>query len=51
MEWADKGSGFLPTPDLVLFIADIEGGRQVTWQSGTDKGQVWCQQLNLIEVK
>jgi tRNA threonylcarbamoyladenosine biosynthesis protein TsaE len=51
MEWADKGSGFLPAADLVLSIADIEDGRQVTWQSGTDKGQIWCQQLNLIEVK
>jgi tRNA threonylcarbamoyladenosine biosynthesis protein TsaE len=51
MEWADKGSGFLPAADLVLSIADIEDGRQVTWQSGTEKGQVWCQQLNLIEVK
>jgi tRNA threonylcarbamoyladenosine biosynthesis protein TsaE len=50
MEWADKGSGFLPTPDLVLSIADINEGRQITWRSGTEKGQSWCQQLNLIEV-
>jgi tRNA threonylcarbamoyladenosine biosynthesis protein TsaE len=51
MEWADKGLGFLPTPDLVLSIADIIDGRQITWQSGTEKGQSWCQQLNLIEVR
>jgi tRNA threonylcarbamoyladenosine biosynthesis protein TsaE len=50
MEWADKGLGFLPTADLVLSIADIKDGRQLTWQAGTDKGQVWCEQLNLIEV-
>jgi tRNA threonylcarbamoyladenosine biosynthesis protein TsaE len=50
MEWADKGSGFLPAADLVISIADIKEGRQVSWQSGTDKGQAWCQQLNLIEV-
>jgi len=50
MEWADKGLGFLPTADLVLSIADIKDGRQLTWQAGTDKGQAWCEQLNLIEV-
>lgn len=50
MEWADKGLGLLPTADLVLSIADIEGGRQLTWQAGTEKGQAWCEQLNLIEV-
>lgn len=50
MEWADKGSGFLPAADLVISIADIKEGRQVSWQPGTDKGQAWCQQLNLIEV-
>jgi tRNA threonylcarbamoyladenosine biosynthesis protein TsaE len=50
MEWADKGIGFLPSADLVLSIADIKHGRQLTWQAGTEKGQAWCQQLNLIEV-
>lgn len=50
MEWADKGLGFLPVADLVLSIADIEDGRQLSWQAGTKKGQVWCQQLDLIEV-
>ncbi|MGK0248953.1 MAG: tRNA threonylcarbamoyladenosine biosynthesis protein TsaE [Oleispira sp.] len=50
MEWADKGLGFLPTPDLVLSIVDINNGRQITWRSDTEKGQSWCQQLNLIEV-
>ncbi|MBL4881112.1 MAG: tRNA (adenosine(37)-N6)-threonylcarbamoyltransferase complex ATPase subunit type 1 TsaE [Oleispira sp.] len=50
MEWADKGAGFLPNADLVLSIADIKDGRQLTWQAGTDKGQAWCEQLNLIEV-
>jgi tRNA threonylcarbamoyladenosine biosynthesis protein TsaE len=50
MEWADKGLGFLPSPDLVLSIADINDGRQITWRSGTEKGQYWCQQLNIIEV-
>lgn len=50
MEWADKGLGLLPAADLVLSIADIEGGRQLIWQAGTEKGQAWCEQLNLIEV-
>lgn len=50
MEWADKGLGFLPTPDLVLSIADIKDGRQLSWQAGTEKGQAWCQKLDLIEV-
>ncbi len=50
MEWADKGLGFLPVADLVLSIADIDDGRQLSWQAGTEKGQAWCQQLDLIEV-
>ena len=50
MEWADKGLGLLPAADLVLSITDIEDGRQLTWQSGTEKGQLWCEQLNQIEV-
>ncbi len=50
MEWADKGLGLLPAADLVLSITDVEGGRQLTWQSGTEKGQLWCEQLNQIEV-
>ena len=50
MEWADKGLGFLPAADLVLSITDIKDGRQITWRSSTDKGQAWCQKLNIIEV-
>ncbi|OUS40136.1 tRNA (adenosine(37)-N6)-threonylcarbamoyltransferase complex ATPase subunit type 1 TsaE [Oleispira antarctica] len=50
MEWADKGLGLLPAADLVLSITDIEDGRQLTWQAGTEKGQLWCEQLNQIEV-
>lgn len=50
LEWADKGLGLLPAADLVLSIADIDGGRQLTWQAGTEKGQAWCEQLDLIEV-
>jgi tRNA threonylcarbamoyladenosine biosynthesis protein TsaE len=50
LEWADKGLGLLPAADLVLSIADIDGGRQLTWQAGTEKGQAWCEQLELIEV-
>ncbi len=50
IEWADKGHGFLPNADLILNIADIKDGRQLTWQAGTEKGQLWCQQLDLLEV-
>ena len=50
LEWADKGLGLLPAADLVLSVADIDGGRQLTWQAGTEKGQAWCEQLELIEV-
>lgn len=50
MEWADKGMGFLPAADLVLNIADIKDGRQLTWQAGSEKGQAWYEQLKQIEV-
>lgn len=46
MEWADKGIGFLPTPDLVLNLADIDQGRRLTWQAHTDKGRAWGKQLD-----
>lgn len=51
MEWADKGAGLLPMADLKFSIADIKGGRQITWQAGTEKGRSWCEQLDLIEVQ
>lgn len=50
MEWADKGIGFLPIPDIVLSISDINNGRRLTWQAKTIKGQAWCEELDLIEV-
>ena len=50
MEWADKGLGFLPAADLILSIADIKDGRQLTWQASTEQGLAWCEQLNQIEV-
>lgn len=48
IEWADKGIGFLPTPDLVLNLADIEQGRRLSWQAHTNKGQAWAKQLDSI---
>lgn len=48
MEWADKGLGFLPVADLVLSIIDIPGGRRLTWQAGTEKGQNWCERLSQL---
>jgi tRNA threonylcarbamoyladenosine biosynthesis protein TsaE len=50
MEWADKGIGFLPVADVVLSISDIKNGRRLEWHAGTEKGRVWCEQLNLIKV-
>lgn len=38
VEWPDKGQGFLPQPDLVLSFCPKGEGREVTLQSGSERG-------------
>lgn len=45
IEWADKGHGFLPRPDLTIAL-EIEGsGRRVRWEYAGEKGELISQKL------
>lgn len=53
VEWAEKGAGVLPAPDLILLIEDLGLGRRLTFTSHSAKGQRWLlaieQQIQLWE--
>ena len=38
VEWAERGAGVLPAPDVDIVIERQEKGRMVRFSSGTDKG-------------
>lgn len=38
VEWAEKGRGFLPAPDLSLTLENAGSGRRIHWQAHTAKG-------------
>ena len=38
VEWAERGAGVLPAPDVDIVIERQERGRVVRFASGTDKG-------------
>lgn len=39
VEWPDKGTGMLPTPDLVIELQVLENGRQASLCAHTAKGE------------
>jgi len=45
IEWPEKATGFLPQPDLAIRIDVVKNGRQIHWQSFTEKGVLIDQQL------
>lgn len=45
IEWAEKGAGFLPDPDITIEISIEGNGRRVHWQSQSNKGAQICQTL------
>lgn len=45
VEWAEKGAGVLPSPDLVLKINDLGAGRELNFSAHTKKGQQWAQDI------
>ena len=38
VEWAEKGRGFLPAPDLELVLENEGSGRRIHWHARSDKG-------------
>ncbi len=47
IEWPDKGTGFLPKPDLTITITPHESGRQLKLLPQSARGQSWCAALAL----
>lgn len=45
VEWAEKGVGFLPRPDLEIALADDGQGRRIHWQSCSTKGAAIAHRL------
>ncbi len=45
IEWPEKAIGFLPQADLAISIDVVKNGRQIHWQSFTEKGALIDQQL------
>lgn len=50
IEWADKGFGILPKPELLMHIEDLGEGRRITWTAYTEKGNAWCEALSNIQI-
>ena len=47
IEWADKGTGFLPKPDLTITITPRESGRQLKLLPQSARAESWCAALAL----
>ena len=47
IEWPDKGTGFLPKPDLTITITPHAHGRQLKLLPQSARGQSWCATLAL----
>jgi len=45
IEWAEKGHGFLPRPDLTIEIEIERIGRRVCWECAGEKGKLISQKL------
>ena len=46
IEWPEKAKKFLPEPDLAISIKVVKNGRQLSWQSFSDKGALVDQRLS-----
>ena len=47
IEWPDKGTGFLPKPDLTITITPHDNGRQLKLLSQSERSKSWCAALAL----
>ncbi|APR66020.1 tRNA (adenosine(37)-N6)-threonylcarbamoyltransferase complex ATPase subunit type 1 TsaE [Thalassolituus oleivorans] len=48
IEWADKGMGVLPSPDLVLEITGGGDSRLLEWRARSERGQQWLEPLSIL---
>lgn len=45
VEWPERGRPWLPPADLALELRVLRSGREIHWQAGTPRGQVWEAEL------
>lgn len=45
VEWPERGRPWLPPADLALELRVLGSGREIHWQAGTPRGQVWEAEL------
>jgi len=48
IEWAEKGKGHLPCPDLEISIAQEHQGRRASWQARSAKGELMAHRLSVL---
>lgn len=46
IEWAERGKGFLPPPDLEIFLSSEGTGRQIRWEARTAHGEQIAHRLS-----
>lgn len=48
VEWAEKGKGHLPCPDLEIQIVQDGQGRRASWQARSEKGELVEHRLSVL---
>ncbi|MES3009006.1 MAG: tRNA (adenosine(37)-N6)-threonylcarbamoyltransferase complex ATPase subunit type 1 TsaE [Pseudomonadota bacterium] len=46
IEWAEKGQGYLPAPDLQITLAHEGTGRRIAWQAASPHGECLVKKLS-----
>lgn len=48
VEWAEKGKGYLPCPDLEITLSVEGNGRSIAWEGRTAKGESIGHELSVL---
>lgn len=48
VEWADKGEGVLPEPDMLLSLDDLGEQRRLNWVAHSARANPWADDLNRL---
>lgn len=51
IEWPQRGTGMLPTADLLITIDDDVQSRILSWTGQTERGREWCRQLDVLSTE
>ncbi len=45
VEWPERAGSLLAAPDIDAWLSLVHHGRQIVWASGSERGEVWLNQL------